>query len=375
MKFIISSEHFLNTIQPLVSIINTNPALPIVENILIELNANTLTVKATDLETTIVNTTQVESESNDSIAVNSKLLSETLRAFPEQPLTFKTNESNNTLEITSDQGQYTLSYINSDEFPSTPEIAEPKSISIQSIKLLNGLKNTLFATGNDELRPVMSGVYIEIDNNNIIFVSTDAHKLVKYQNSIESNIDNTTSFIVPKKPLQLIKNTINEMDDTIKMEYNKTNIIFSFKTMQIYCRLIDGNYPNYNAVIPNENPNKLNINRKKILDSLKRISIFSNQSTHQIKVKINGNEITLSGEDIDFSNKALEKIQCEYSGEDMEIGFNAKFLIEVLKTLESDKIYFHFSSPSKAAIIVPDEDAKGVEKIIMLVMPVMLNQH
>ena len=165
------------------------------------------------------------------------------------------------------------------------------------------------------------------------------------------------------------------MDDTIKMEYNKTNIIFSFKTMQIYCRLIDGNYPNYNAVIPNENPNKLNINRKKILDSLKRISIFSNQSTHQIKVKINGNEITLSGEDIDFSNKALEKIQCEYSGEDMEIGFNAKFLIEVLKTLESEKIYFHFSSPSKAAIIVPDEDVKELEKIIMLVMPVMLNQH
>ena len=211
MKFIISSEVLLQTIQPLIGIIVNNPALPIIENILIDLKNNTLSAKATDLETTIINTTQVESESDASIAVNAKLLLETLRTFPEQPLTFKTNTENNTLDITSEQGNYTLSYVNSDEFPNTPEISEAKSITINSKTLENGVKNTLFATGNDDLRPVMSGIYVEVDINSILFVATDAHKLVKYENTIESEHGNATSFIIPKKPLQLIKNTINDI--------------------------------------------------------------------------------------------------------------------------------------------------------------------
>jgi len=375
MKFIISSEHLLKTIQPLLGIVVTNPALPIIENLLIEVNQNTLSVKATDLETTIINTTAIESESNASIAVNAKLLSETLRAFPEQPLTFKTNTENNTLEIISDQGNYNLSYTNSDEFPDTPHIGDAKSISIKSETLEKGIKNTLFAAGNDELRPVMSGVYIELNTETILFVATDAHKLVKYENEMSSKIDYSASFIIPKKPLQLLKGILNKTIKNINIQHNNTNIIFGFEDTEIYCRLIDGNYPNYTAVIPNENPHKLNIDRNILLNSLKRVSIFSNQSTNQIKFKINGNELTISGEDIDFSNKATEKIQCEYEGQEIEIGFNGKFLIEILNTLNSEKIQMNFSSPSKAAIIIPDNEKTEIEKILMLVMPVMLNQN
>ena len=374
MKFIISSEVLLKTIQPIIGIIVNNPALPIIENILIELKDNILSAKATDLETTIINTTNVESESDAAIAVNAKLLLETLRTFPEQPLTFKTNTENNTLEITSEQGNYTLSYVDSDEFPNTPEISEAKSITINQNTLENGIKNTLFATGNDDLRPVMSGVYVEVNMNSILFVATDAHKLVKYENCIESENENSASFIIPKKPLNLIKNTINNTADNIEIDYNNTNVIFSFNNMQIYCRLIDGNYPNYSAVIPKENPHHLNVDRISFLNALKRVCIFSNQTTYQIKFSINGNEINLSGEDVDFSNKGQERIKCEYDGQDIEIGFNGKFLIEILNTLESEKINMLFSSPSKAAIIKPD-DEKESEKILMLVMPVMLNQN
>ena len=374
MNFIISSESLLKIIQPVIGIIVNNPALPIIENILLELNEGTLYVKATDLETTIINSTQVESKSNSSIAINAKLLSETLRTFPEQPLTFKTNDQNNTLEITSEQGSYTLSYTNSDEFPNTPEIGESESISIDSKIIESGIKNTLFATGNDELRPVMSGVYMELENNIIRLVSTDAHKLVRYENNLESETTNSTSCIIPKKPLQLIKNTINGKNDTIKIEYNNTNIIFSFQTMRIYCRLIDGNYPNYNAVIPKENAHQLDIDRNSLLNSLKRVCIFSNQTTYQVKFKITGNEMRISGEDVDFSNKAIETMKCEYAGQDIEIGFNGKFLIEILNTLETEKIHMLFSSPSKAAIIKPNNDNK-VENILMLVMPVMLNPN
>ena len=373
MKFIISSTQLLKTIQPLTSIVINNPALPIIENLLLELNNNKLCITATDLETTIINNTSVESESNEAIAVNAKLLLETLKAFPEQPLTFKTNTEKNILEITSDQGNYTLAYINSEEFPQVPQLEDAQSTIVSSKVLKKGISNTLFATGHDELRPVLSGIYIEINNNNILFVGTDAHKLVKYENEI--NTSNSSNFIIPKKPLQLLKNILHEIDEQVQISYNLTNIIFTFNNMEIYCRLIDGSYPNYEAVIPKENPNEMQIDRILFLNSLKRISIFSNQSTRQVRIQINGKEIKLSGEDIDFSNKALEQIKCEYDGNDVEIGFNSKFLIETLNTLESEKINMKFSSPSKAAIIEPHDSLDKGESILMLVMPVMLNQN
>tara|TARA_Y100000589_G_scaffold120010_1_gene114354 strand:+ start:1435 stop:2556 length:1122 start_codon:yes stop_codon:yes gene_type:complete len=373
MKFITSSTKLLKAIQPLVSVVGNNPALPIIENLLLEIRNNELKITATDLETTVINCIEIESKSEDSIAVNAKLLLDTLKSFPEQPLTFKKNDNNNTLDITSDQGNYTISYINCDEFPHSPVLDNSKSAYISSEVLLRGISNTLFATGNDELRPVLAGIYIEINKNEILFVGTDAHKLVKYKNEIKS--EETVNFIIPKKPLQVVKSVLLENHEDIKINYNKTNLILSIKKIEIHCRLVDGSYPNYEAVIPKENPNHLQIDRITLLNSLKRISIFSNQSTRQTKLQINGKELKISGEDIDFSNKAIEELTCEYEGQDIEIGFNGKFLIEILNTLQSDKINMHFSSPSKAAIIEPSDKINNNESILMLVMPVMLNQN
>ena len=370
MKFITSSENLLKTIQPLIGIIGNNSTLPIVENILLQVDKTVLRVKATDLQTTIINTTSIESESHESIAVNAKLLLETLKSFAEQPLTFKTNKENNTLEITSEKGNYTLSYLDSDEFPQTPELNDSQSTKLHVNTLKKGIKNTLFATSNDELRPVINGISIEMNNNNILFVATDAHKLVKYTNQIETN--DSASFIVPKKPLHLLKNILQEINNEVQVRYNKTNIIFAFGGMEIYCRLVDGNYPNYSAVIPKENPNHLNIDRNILLSCLKRVSIFSNQSTRRIKLKINGNEMNVSGEDLDFSNKANEILKCDYEGNDIQIAFNGKFLIEILNTLQSEKINMYFSNPSKAAIIKPDDGVKEEEDVLMLIMPMHL---
>ncbi|MAZ58429.1 MAG: DNA polymerase III subunit beta [Flavobacteriales bacterium] len=373
MKFIISSDNLLKTIQPLIGVVGNNSALPIIENVLLELNKNILRIKATDLQTTIINTTHVESESNESIAVNAKLLLETLKSFPEQPLTFKTNTENNTLEITSDQGNYTLSYVNSEEFPNTPELDDSQSIIMSVDTLKKGIKNTLFATSNDELRPVINGISIEINKENMLFVATDAHKLVKYENKIETN--DSASFIVPKKPLQLLKNILNDVNEDVQIQYNKTNIICSCEGMEIYCRLVDGNYPNYAAVIPQENPNQLCLDRNILLNSLKRVSIFSNQSTRRVKFKISGSELIISGEDLDFSNKANETLKCDYDGNDIEIAFNGKFLIEILSTLESNKINMYFSNPSKAAIIKPDDNIEENEDVLMLIMPMHIDDQ
>ena len=370
MKFIISSSKLLDTINPLIGVVGSNPALPIIENILLEINNNQLTVKATDLETTIINKTDVESDINGSIAINAKLFLETLKSFSEQPLTFKAEKDSNSLEIVSEQGSYSIAFINGDEFPNTPELDESKSTLVSSQTLKNGITNTLFATTNDELRPVISGVYTEITNESILFVATDAHKLVKYKNKIQSN--ENTSFIIPKKPLQLIKNSLKESKDNIELKYNKTNAIIKQDKIQIYCRLVDGNYPNFEAVIPKDSTNLLVLEREIILNSLKRVSIFSNQTTRQVRFKIQGNELNISGEDLDFSNKANEILKCDYDGQDMEIGFNGKFLIEILNTLNSNKINMYLSGPSKAAIIKPDKTENG-EELLMLVMPVMLS--
>lgn len=373
MKFIISSSEFLKSMQSVIGIVINNPALPIIENVLLEVSPNNLNIKATDLETTIIIRTEIESDSTQSIAINAKLLIDTLKSFPEQPLTFKTNNQNNTIEIISEQGNYCVAYINGEEFPNTPNIEKSEKSSVPAKILELAINNTLFATSNDELRPVMCGILCEINNDNILFVSTDAHKLVKYQYTIDS--PSSTSFILPKKPLQVIKNIVNKTNELVTIKYNKSNVIFAFNNMDLYCRLIDGNYPNYHAVIPKNSPNTLNIDRLSLLNSLKRVSIFSNQSTNQIKFEIKGNELLISAEDIDFSNKAKERLTCQYEGNDMEIGFNGKFIIDILNTLQHERIDIFLSSPSKAAVIKPEIDNTELnENILMLVMPVMLQK-
>lgn len=370
MKFIVASSVLQKNLQMIGGVINSTNTMPILDNFLFELDHNELKITASDLETTVSTKIAVESESVESICVPSKILLDTLKTFPDQPLTFLQKE-NNQLEIVSEQGQYQLSYLSPEDYPDNIELDEVNSTTIPSNVLVEAINKTLFATSSDEHRPVMTGVFFEWNNSACRFVATDAHRLVKYtRNDITSA--NDSQFIMPKKPLSLIKNIL-PLGEEVLVDYNEVNTRFTAGDITIVCRLIDGKYPAYNAVIPKENPNVLTINRNMFLNSLRRVAIFANKSTHLVRLKLNGNTLVISTEDVDFSNKAEEKLPCDYHGEDLQIGFNAKFLAEMLQNLQSEDITLSMSEPNRAGIISPVDGLEEGEEILMLVMPLMLS--
>ncbi len=371
MKFIVSSSYLLKQLQVLGGVINSSNALPILDNFLFELDGNDLLVSASDLETTIVAKLSVESEDTGNIAVPAKLLLDTLKTFPEQPLTFVLQD-NNTIEISSNHGKYALAYADGNEFPKAVNLEDPSSTTISGSILSNAISKTIFASGNDELRPVMSGVFFQFSPEELTFVATDAHKLVKYtRTDIVAN--QVAEFIMPKKPLNLLKGILATSESDVLIEYNDSNAKFSFDDIELVCRLIDGKYPNYEAVIPKENPNKLSIERSQFLSSVRRVSIFSNKTTHQIRLKIAGSELNISAEDIDYSNKAEERLTCDYQGDDMQIGFNSRFFVEMLNNLNANDVQLEMSLPNRAGILTPIDGLDEGEIVTMLVMPVMLN--
>jgi len=371
MKFIVSSTYLLKQLQVLGGVINNSNTLPILDNFLFELEHSKLTVSASDLETTMASTLEVESDSEGSVAIPAKLLLETLKTFPEQPLTFVIEE-NNTIEISSNDGKYALAYASADEFPKAISLDNASTTIIGSDILATAISKTIFAAGNDDLRPVMSGVFFQFSTESLTFVATDAHKLVKYSRT-DVSANETAEFIMPKKPLNLLKGILAGSDDDVTIEYNDSNAKFSFENSVLICRLIDGKYPNYEAVIPKENPNHLTISRNQFLNSVRRVSIFSNKTTHQIRLKIAGAELNISAEDIDYSNKAEERLTCDYQGDDMQIGFNSRFLSEMLSNLNADDVQLEMSMPNRAGILTPIDGLDEGETVTMLVMPVMLN--
>lgn len=342
MKFIVSSSYLLKQLQVLGGVINNSNTLPILDNFLFELDNNQLTVSASDLETTMRGILEVESTSQGSIAVPAKLLIETLKTFAEQPLTFVV-EDNNTIEISSNYGKYALAYVDGAEFPKPVSLPDPSTTTVLGDILATAISKTIFAAGNDDLRPVMSGVFFQFSPEHLTFVATDAHKLVKYQRS-DVSAPQVAEFIMPKKPLTLLKGILGGSESEVVIEYNDSNAKFSFENIELVCRLIDGKYPNYEAVIPKENPNKLTISRQQFLSSVRRVSIFSNKTTHQIRLKVAGAELNISAEDIDYSNKAEERLSCDYQGDDMQIGFNSRFLTEMLNILTSDDVTLEMSA-------------------------------
>lgn len=371
MKFIVSSSYLLKQLQVLGGIINNNNTLPILDNFLFELDGNSLKVSASDLETTIASNLEVESSKTGNVCVPARLLLDMLKTFPEQPLTF-TVEDNNTVEISSNSGKYALAYAAGEDFPKAVELRDPSSTQIQGDILATAISKTIFAAGNDDLRPVMSGVFFQFSSEELTFVATDAHKLVKYTRG-DVQASETAEFIMPKKPLNLLKSILGGNEESVTIEYNESNVKFSFENTEMICRLIDGKYPNYEAVIPKENPNKLSIDRNQFLNSVRRVSIFSNKTTHQIRLKIAGAELNISAEDIDYSNKADERLTCDYQGDDIQIGFNSRFLTEMLSNLTSDEVSLEMSLPNRAGILTPTDGLDDGEQVTMLVMPVMLN--
>ena len=371
MKFIVSSTYLQKNLQDVGGVISNSNTLPILDNFLFDLKDSKLTVSASDLETTVSIILEVDGQNDGKIAIPAKLLIDALKTFPEQPLTFL-QEGNNTIEISSNDGKYALAYSDANEFPKSVELIQPSQTIIPSNILSNAINNTIFAAGNDDLRPVMCGVFFQFSTENVTFVATDAHKLVKYTRS-DYTSNTTAEFVMPRKPLNLLKAILSTEVKEVVIDYNNSNAKFSFGNTVLICRLIDGKYPNYEAVIPKENPNKLVVDRKQFLNAVKRISIFANKTTHQIRLRIAGAELNISAEDIDYSNKAEERLTCDYQGDDIQIGFNSRFLVEMLGNLESENVNLEMSLPNRAGILTPSDNNDEGEELKMLVMPVMLN--
>lgn len=372
MKFLVSSSSLLKQLQNISGVLNSNNSLPILDHFLFEISENQIQVTASDLETTMVTKVTVESKEEGIIAIPAKLLLDTLKSLPDQPLTFTIDPEKKSIEIKSDYGKYKLPGQDGGEFPKTPEVESPTKLDVAGELLFNAIDKTIFASGNDDLRPVMSGVFFQLSKEELTFVATDAHKLVKYKRT-DAHASKTASFIMPKKPLNLLKNILSSVEEVVKVQFNETNASFNFEDTQLICRLIDGKYPNYEAVIPKENPNKLTIDRASLLSSIKRVSIFSSKTTHQVRLKMSGSELQISAEDIDFDNEAKERLNCQFNGEDMEIGFNSRFLIEMLSNLDTEEVNIEMSAPNRAGILTPATGNDDNEQVLMLVMPVMLN--
>ncbi|MCH1474007.1 MAG: DNA polymerase III subunit beta [Bacteroidia bacterium] len=370
MKFIVNTNQLLNKLQSVSGTIVSKPVIPILDHFLFDITDKKLTITGTDLETTMSTTMEVKSDENVRIAVPSKMCMDTLKELPNQPVTFTISTEKNTIELKSEFGRYKLVGQNADDFPKIPESNAENSFSIPSGVLSSSIAQTIFSSGNDELRLSLTGVYVQLYRDNAVFVATDANRLVKVERvDVKPGLE--TSFILPKKALNLLKSNLPQDDSATQVDFNESNAFFTFGDVSLICRLIDERYPDYQAVIPEENPNKLTINRTEFLNSIKRSSIYGNKTTNQVNIKITGSELTIHAEDIDLSNEAVERLGCDYTGEDMEIGFNSRLLIEMLQNLSTPDIIIELSSPSRAGIILPSENVEN-ENLLMLLMPMMI---
>ncbi|MGB5927341.1 MAG: DNA polymerase III subunit beta [Cyclobacteriaceae bacterium] len=373
MKFIVSSSALLKQISSINGVITTNPVVPILENFLFEIEDGKLKITASDLQTSMITELEVEAKESGSIAVPARILMDTLKNLPEQPVTFSIDEETYSIEISSDNGRYKLAGENATDFPKVPTISDGYTVDLNSEVLSSAINNTIFATSNDELRPAMTGVYINLSDTNTTFVATDGHRLIRYRR-VDVVSDSDNNIIIPRKALNLLKSTLPNENAHVAMEFNASNAFFRFNNIQMICRLIDERFPDYENVIPADNENNITIDRLELLSSLRRIAIYANKTTHQVRLKITGSELQISAEDLDFSNEANERLSCDHEGEDIEIGFNARFLIEMLNNLDGNKVMMKLSAPNRAGLIVPGE-ASDNEDILMLVMPVMLNNY
>ena len=373
MKFVVSSTALLKQLTALNGVITTNPVVPILENFLFEVSTGKLTVYASDLQTSMITEISVEAKQKGSIAVPARILLDTLKNLPEQPVTFTIDEDTYSIEISSDNGRYKLSGENATDFPRVPAVKNGQSVDVPSDILSRAIASTIFAASNDELKPAMTGVFINIADTNTTFVATDGHRLIRYRR-VDIASEGSNTLIIPKKALNLLKTSLPSEKTVVKLEFNASNAFFSFDNIKMICRLIDERFPDYENAIPANNPNKLSISRVDLLNSLKRISIYANKTTHQVRLKIAGSEMQISAEDLDFSNEANERLSCEYEGEDMEIGFNAKFLIEMLNNMDSESVDINLSAPNRAGLLLPTKKDKN-EDVLMLVMPVMLSNY
>ena len=378
MKFIVNSQQLLKQLQSLSGVLTSNNTMPIINCFHLHLEEGALTIKTTDLSTTLVARMEVETgrmEQAEEVAIPSKMLLEILKSFEDVPVTFSVDPQSHAIELSSGQGEYHLAGMDADTYPTMPTAEGTATVVMSCEALVNAINKTYFATSNDEMHQQMSGIYCEMTPDGVTFVATDAHKLVRYRRR-DVTSDESTNFILPKKPITIVKNILaaRKEEGDVTIEYNNTNLFITFDNFYIVCRLVDGRYPNYEAAIPKDNPNKLVIDRQSFINTLRRVSIFASEATRQVRLSISKDQLTISAEDLEFSNNAKETMPCQYEGDPMEIGFNAKFLTEMISNLDSEQVMMEMSHPSRAGIIFPyGDDAEGKQDdILMLVMPVML---
>ena len=373
MKFNVSSAELLGRLQAISRVINNKTPLPILENFLFQLEENKLTLTASDLETTLVTSLPLtETKGAGSVAISAKLLLDTLKEFSDQPLTFDINEDNLAIVITSENGKYNAIGQNSDEFPKLPEMeAAAKSLTMNVDALATGINRTLFATADDELRPVMNGILFDIKTDALTLVASDAHKLVRFKTT-EGKGSEEANLILPKKPANLLKNILPKESGEVAVKFDEKNACFTLSNYLMFCRQVEGRYPNYSSVIPQNNPNKAIIDRQTFINTLRRISVFANQASSLVKLQFTATELQISAQDIDFSISAEEKIACQYSGEPISLGFKATFLVDILANIISGEVTMEMSEPMRAGLILPFENEEN-EELLTLLMPMVLN--
>jgi len=375
MKFVVSSTDLLGHLQAISRVISSKNTLPILDNFLFNISGNELEITASDLESTLITRMRLDNiTGSGTIAMPARILLDTLKEFSEQPLTFDINPDTMAVVINSENGRFSIVGQNGIDFPVLPVIKKEKrfGFNVPADVLLSGITRTLFATADDELRPVMGGILVEASTEKLTFVASDAHKLVRYQRS-DAKADDSASFILPKKPASLLKNILPRESGMVSVEFDDRNAFFNLADYKVVCRLVEGNYPNYNSVIPKNNPRKVRIDRLEFYNILRRVSVFSNQASNLVKLQFTPNQITVSAQDVDFSISAYERHKCLYEGDDMEIGFKSVFLIEILSNIASQDVIIELADPTRAGLFLPAEAANEEEDLLMLLMPMMIN--
>ena len=373
MKFTLSSNALSSRLQTLAKVINSKNSLPILESFLFQVHNGQLTLTASDSENVMQTRLKLDQFDTDGdFAIPSHTVLDAVKELPEQPLTFEVNMSTFEVTVGYQNGQYQFTAQNADEYPQTAPIQnDVHAITIDATALNENINRTLFATDNNEIRPVMNGIYFDLTTDCLAFVASDGHKLVRCRDySIKS--ETPAAFILPKKPATLLRNVLDKDSGDVVIKFNSNSAEIHFAEGKLSCRLIEGNYPNYNAAIPNDNPNELTIDRKSLLSAIRRILPFASMSSQLIRFRLEAGMLELSSEDIDFATRAKESLVCEYTGAPLQIGFRGDFFTEILNSIDTDELKIKLGDPSRAGIVVPSKQPEN-EDVLMLIMPLLLN--
>ncbi len=374
MRFTLSSSTLSSRLSTLSKVITNKNAIAILESFLFEVRDGQLTITASDSENVMKSTCPLdETDGNGSFAVSSQTILDAVRELPEQPLTFDVDTDQFVVKVYYQNGMYNFTVQNADEYPQTqPMPTDVTRITFDSGVLLANISRTLFATASEELRPVMNGIYFDITPEFTAIVASDGSKLVRNRNySVRG--ESNSSFILPKKPATLLKSVLSKDGGDVVIQFNDRNAMINFADGVLVCRLIEGRYPNYNSVIPQDNPNHIRIERKTLISTLRRVMPFASESSQLVKFQVSQGTIEVSSEDIDFATSAKEQLTCEYEGKNMSIGFKGSSLSEILTNLEGDEVIIELADPSRAGVVVPAEQPDQ-EEVLMLIMPMLLNE-